>query len=63
MAFMASSRIERSSALVQGAASMPEAKPARLRAWRPIITFSRAVICLESLIAWKVREMPRRATR
>jgi hypothetical protein len=42
---------------------MPSRKPARLRTWRPIMTFSRAVILPESLMAWKVLAMPLRATR
>ena len=41
---------------------MPASIPARLRTWRPTMTFSSAVMWPNSFRFWKVREMPWAAT-
>ena len=38
-------------------------QPARVRGWRPTITFSRAVISSKRRMFWKVRASPSRVTR
>ncbi len=48
-----------SSARVRAVRSTPPKTPARVRAWRPTITFSSAVMLANRRMFWKVRAMPR----
>ncbi len=51
-----------SSARVAGVRSTAPTTPARVRTWRPIITFSSADRFAKSRMFWNVRAMPRAVT-
>ena len=58
IASSAAAAMRRSSPPAAGRRSIPATKPARLRTWRPTITFSRAVMWGKSFRFWKVRDRP-----